>query len=405
MKILFISQYFYPETFRGNDIAFDCQSRGNDVTVICGTPNYPQGKFFKGYNWFRKHKEVINGVKVIRVPIIPRGKGGALMLLLNYFSYMIVGGLYAVYLAIFKKYDCVFIQQLSPVLMSVPGIIYKKLRAVPLYVWVLDLWPESLMSAGNINNRTILSFFNWFAKLQYKNATKILISSKSFSESINKKGDFSSKIIYFPNWAEDVFTKEDTCKNFQMPNLPAGFKVMFAGNIGEAQDFDHLMESALKLKEKKDIQFIFIGDGRKKRWVEDYIEEHQLRDTVHLLGRYPIETMPSFFEKADAMIVSLKNELIFNLTAPAKIQAYMSAKKPIIGMISGEGNTLIKEAKCGIAVEAGDTNSFTKAIKQLKEMDDLCLKEMGSNGFIFCQSYFNKESCMNNLNKILEDSI
>lgn len=168
MKILFVCQYFYPEVFRGNDIAFHWTEDGHEVHVVCGVPNYPDGVFHKGYGWFKKRHEVVNGVKVTHLPIVPRGNN-KIMLMLNYFSYLIVGWVYMLFYALFHKYDRVFVQQLSPVMMSAPGVLYKKLRRVPLYTWVLDLWPESLTAAGGgINNKYVLAFFKHYVKSVYK---------------------------------------------------------------------------------------------------------------------------------------------------------------------------------------------------------------------------------------------
>jgi glycosyltransferase involved in cell wall biosynthesis len=402
MKILFISQYFYPETFRGNDIAFDLVKRGESVSVVSAIPNYPQGRFYKGYGLFKKNVELINGVKVVRVPVIPRGNGNSIQLILNYFSYAISASFYTVYLAFFKKFDLIFVQQLSPVLISLPAIIFKKIQKKMLYTWVLDLWPESLTSAGGIQNKYILNFFNWFTKWEYKNSDKILISSQSFRNSIIEKGDFADRLIYFPNWAEDVFEEKKNIIHLEsIPPFPHGFIVMFAGNVGECQDFNSIMEAVLLLRNEKNIKFVIVGDGRKREWVNNFIAKHQL-DNIFMLGYFPLEMMPFLFEKADVMLVTLKNELIFNLTAPAKLQAYMFSKKPIIGMINGEGAELIQQAKCGYCVNAGNYKELADKIKQMSLQSETELNKMGNNGFYFYKKYFDKSKCLNSLYNIIK---
>jgi Glycosyltransferase len=400
MKILFISQYFYPEIFKGNDIAFDLAKRGNKVTVITGIPNYPKGEFYKGYSLFKKRSEYLKGVHIIRVPIIPRGKGNAILLLFNYFSYAIIGSIYTLFLSLLKKYDRIFVQQLSPVTMSFPAIIYKKLRGTYLLTWVLDLWPDSLSAAGGIKNKYILNFFDIFAKLEYANSDKILISSNKFREAILKKGDWNNKIIYFPNWAEDIFI------NYKYQDkdniiLPKGFKILFAGNIGEAQDFDSIMKAAYLLKNNKFIKFIIIGDGRKKEWVDNFVNLHHMRDTIILLGRLPIEVMPKYYAQADVMLVSLKPDYLFTITAPAKIQAYMLSKKPIIGMMSGEGSDIIKQANCGFCVNAGKYEELKDIILKTSLLSKNNLKILGDNGYNFYKSNFDKQKCMDNLYRII----
>lgn len=394
MKYLFVTQYFYPEEFRGNDIAFDWVKRGIDVTVITAIPNYPTGNFFKGYGLFKKRKEIIQGVNVIRIPVIPRGKGNILILMLNYFSFAFFGSLYAMYLSKSVKFDAIFVQQLSPVTLALPAVVVKKIQKIPLYLWVLDLWPESITSGGNINNKWILKIFEYVVKLVYRNSDKILISSKGFKTSILQKGDFEKKIIYFPNWAEDLFTAGEKC---QLPNLPSGFIVMFAGNIGESQDFENVMKAANLLKKEKQIKFVIVGDGRKKNWVDAFCLKNELQNTVFCMGRFPLKSMPSFFNKADIMLISLKNDPILNITLPAKIQAYMASSKPIIGMMNGDGAYTIQQANCGCCVNASDFKSLAEKIILLSKKDKSELKILGLNGQLYANKYYNKLKLMDKL--------
>ena len=397
-KILICTNHFYPETFRCNDVAFELASRGYDVTVLTAIPDYPKGKYYDGYGVFRKRCETINGVKVIRGFIIPRGNGGAIRLLLNYLSYFISSIIISIFLGLFRKYDKVLIHETSPVMIGVPAVIVKKLRKCPLYFWVLDLWPESLQAAGGISNKCVLMAFEKLTTWLYKNSDKILISSKGFEESIVEKGDFKDKIIYFPNWADKALEVKG---DYKLPDMPSGFKVMFAGNIGEAQDFDHIMEAAKFLQDEKDIHFVFVGDGRKRSWVENYRDENQLKDTVHWVGRHPVEAMPAFFEQADVMLMTLKDVSIFSLTAPAKLQAYMSAGKPILAMMNGEGPRIIKEAACGYSVPASDSRALADTILELSRMSKEELKVLGRNGRLYQQQHFDLDKSINHLEKIL----
>lgn len=394
-RLLYICQYFYPEIFRGNDIAFDMASRGVEVTVICGTPNYPKGKIFDGYGWFKRNSEIIKGVRVIRVPIIPRGEGSKVNLLANYFSYFIVSSFYLLFHLLFsKKYNACFVQQLSPVMMSVPGVIFKKLTGRKLYTWVLDLWPESLKAAGGVSNQRILNFFGWFSKLQYKNSDVILVSSNGFSKNINSKGDFSDKIRFMPNWAEDEI---HSCEKPPIPELPNGFKVLFAGNIGEAQDFESIVEAAKLLIENDGIKFIIVGDGRKKEWLDEQVTKYSLSDRLITLGRYELKYMPSFFEKADCLFLSLKDDEILNLTVPAKMQAYMTACKPIVTMMNGDGYELVKEVGCGLSVPASSPDKLVAALRNLKEMTTEEREIMGLKAQRYCRENYEKQNVLDSL--------
>lgn len=394
MKILLISQYFYPEEFKCNDVAFELVKRGYEVTVATGIPNYPGGTFYKGYGLLKKRKEVVKGVNVIRIPLIPRGKGTGLQIAINGFSWAIVASVWAFFHALKSKYDYVLVHESSPVMQAFPAVIVKKMQKIPFFFWVLDLWPESLTSAGGITNKYVLGVFTAMVRYLYSQSDKILISSKGFKQSICSKGNFAHKIIYFPNWAEDIITGQ-TC--YDTPRLADGFKVMFAGNIGEAQDFEHILEAALKLKENNDIKWIIIGSGRKRPWLLNFINENGLQDTVYSLGAFPLSAMPSFFSQADVMLAALKDELIFNVTVPAKLQTYMAAGKPVVAMLNGDGAQLIDDAKCGFVSPAGDYNDLSRNILRLKEMSKEELTILGLNGKEFYNEYFDKSRCIDHL--------
>ena len=403
-KILIISPHFYPETFKCNDIAFSLAQKGYDVTALSDIPNYPGGKFFKGYGLFHKRKEIVEGVKIIRTAVVPRGNGNGKRLVLNYLSFAITASLRAFFMALFNRYDAILVHETSPITVGIPAIIIKKIRKnTKLFFWVLDLWPESLQVAGGVNNHKVLSLFERIAKSCYKNSDKILISSKGFRQSICEKGDFANKLIYFPNWAEDCLTSNN---NYSLPKLPAGFKVMFAGNIGEAQDFDHTMEAARILADRgrTDIHFIFVGDGRKRVWVENFIKDHHLENMVHCVGRHPIESMGLFFSKADVLYFALKDSLIFNLTCPAKLQAYMSVGKPILAMINGEGQNIVNEAGCGFAVAAGDAQALADTIEKMAAMDKEELSAIGEKGRLYCKENFSFEKNMKILEQLFSEN-
>lgn len=401
MHILIVTQYFYPENFKSNDLAFELSNRGYKVTVLTGLPNYPEGKIYKGYGVFKKRKEIIKGVKVIRVLVFPRGDGGALKLFLNYFSFAFFGMIKACFLSLKKKYDAVIVHEPSPITQYYPALLINKFRQVPVYFWVMDLWPESLIASGGIKNKLIIGFFERMVIRFYKNSKKILITSKGFEKAILKKGDFKDKISFFPNWAEDKIGEGNL--DYSLPDLPDGFKVLFAGNLGESQDMESIMKSALLLKEEKHIKFILVGEGRKSHFLKNYIEENCLTETVFLLGKYPIDAMAAFFNKANVLLVSLKDEPIFSLTIPAKIQAYMSSKKPIIAMLNGEGAEILEEANCGVSVPAGNYEALSRVLINMSSKEPEALRLLGVNGYNFYMKNYKLENCISNLENILNE--
>lgn len=400
MNILIITQYFYPENFKSNDLAFELKKKGHDVTVLTGLPNYPEGKIFEGYGVFKNRKQIVNGVKVIRSLLLPRGKGGGIRLFINYYSFAVFASIKAFLMGFNNKFDAIIVHEPSPITQYYPALLMNKIWKTPVYFWVMDLWPESLSIAGGVKNKWILNYYENVIKRFYKNSEKILITSQGFRKSINQKGNFDDKIIYFPNWAEDTISEGN--KDFPIPSLPDGFKVMFAGNIGEAQDLDNIVKAALELRDKKDIKFILVGDGRKMPFVKEFIEEHQLQETVFTMGRFPVEAMSSFFDKADVMLVTLKDDPIFNLTVPAKLQAYMSASKPVIAMLNGEGADNVKEADCGFTVSAGDYQSLANTILKASGLSKEVLTQLGENSRRYYEDNFRMSSCISNLENIIK---
>lgn len=397
-RVLLVTQYFQPENFKCNDIAFELQRRGYDVTVLTAIPNYPQGKYFDGYGLFKRRVEHIDGVKVIRGFVIPRGKGGKIGLSLNYLSYLVSSCLIALYLSLRYKYEAVFVHQVSPVTIGVAATLVKRIQRIPMYFWVLDLWPESLTAAIGLRNRYILGFFSKMVRWFYRRSDKILISSKGFANSICEKGDFAEKIIYFPNWVDKALTAKS---DVVTPDVPNGFVAMFTGNIGASQDFDTVLSAAERLKEHKDIHFVIVGNGRAREWVEQQIIERGLNETVHCVGSYPLEAMPATFAKADVLFAALKDEPIFALTVPAKIQAYMSSGKPIISMINGEAMELVREVGCGMAVAAEDSKAFADAVLQMSQLSQSEREQMGNRGREFASNNFDFTKQMTLLEEIM----
>ena len=409
MKILFVCQYFCPEVFRGNDIAFHWAEEGHEVHVVCGVPNYPKGKFFEGYGVLKRRHEVVNGVKVTRLPIVPRGTG-KVSLMLNYFSYLVVAWVWMLFHAIGHRYDRVFVQQLSPVMMSAPGVLYKRLRGVPLYTWVLDLWPESLTAAGGISNKWVLGFFRHFVKSEYRHSDKILISSRSFERSVLEYGDYKEKIVYFPQWSDSNENDKANANHNENDNanhnnnlqvLPEGFKLMFAGAVGEAHGFECTMEAARLTKEHREIKWVIVGDGRRLDWVREQVKEQGLEETVLTLGRFPAETMPWFFGQADVMLVTLSDEPLFRLYAPAKISSYMAAGKPIVAVLNGEGAEVIRDADCGWTLAAGDAEGFARLAVELSQMDKSVLAEKGRNALEYYNAHYEKGKCLDKLDALM----
>jgi len=395
IRLCIFTNHFYPEDFKVNDVAFELSKRGYDVTLVTAIPDYPQGKFYDGYSWFRRRKEIVNGVLVHCLPIIPRGKGGKIRLVFNYVSYLISALFFTVFFLYRQKYDAVFVHLTSPFFIGFPAVLLKRRQKIPLVFWTLDLWPESLSAAGGINNRYILNSQVKLVRFVYDNCDKILIGSQGFKKSICEKGDYADKLVYFPNWAEDITPSEDAQAYRQMEPFASfgegDFVILFAGNIGEAQNLDNILDIALTLKENRAIKFVFLGDGRRREQLVRKVEKYALSQTVFFPGRFPLDSMPVFMQRADVLFVSLKDMPIFSLTVPSKLQFYMAQGKPVLAMLNGDGAELINEAECGVAVPANDGYALRLAIERLYNMPKNELACMGTNGKRYYDKYFPKE--------------
>lgn len=399
MKVLLVTSHFYPENFKANDIAFELAKRGYDVTVLAPIPDYPQGHFYDGYGLFKKRVERLNGVKVVRTPVIPRHDGSAKWLAANYLSYTLLSCLHSFWIGLRSKFDAVIVHETSPVMVGLPAIIIKKIQKIPIHFWVLDLWPESVSAASNIKEGFITRCLTKLTAWIYSKSDTLLIGSKGFARSICEKGDLGDKITYFPNWIESCASTEDN----SVVTLPQGFNVVIAGNIGEAQDPENIINAARLLK-GCGINFIFVGDGRAKSKLEQLIQEYDLSAYVKCLGRFSPNQMPQIYSQASVLLLALKNKPIFSLTVPSRLQTYMASGKPIIAMINGEGADLIKAADCGWSIHSEDYNGLAKLIETVSKMPYNILAEKGLNGKKYAEKYFTLSNCIDHLESILSDS-
>jgi len=393
LNILIVTPHFWPENFRINDLAEGLIDRGHNISVLTQIPNYPNGKYFDGYGLFKNRHEVYRGIKIYRIAAVPRGSGSNFRLSLNYLSY-VFSGLFSSLFLLKNKYDLIFVFEPSPITVGIPAIFIKKVKNIPLCFWVLDLWPESVNAAAKLKTNIIPKLLLPLVRMIYKNCDLILVSSRGFISSIAEKGIDIKKILFFPQWAEDIFKdkKQVFKKNHDL--IPDGFIIMFAGNIGESQDFNSIIKAAIELKNEKHIHWVILGKGRKEPWVREQVREHNLIDNFHLLGQHPIDEMPKFYAKANAMLISLKKEHIFSLTVPAKLQSYLAAGKPILSMVDGETGNIIREAEAGLGCDAECPDDLSRNIVKMSKMSDHELSEMGSNAYEYFLREYQRDSLL-----------
>lgn len=399
MRILIVSQYFWPEHFRINDLAEGLVERGHEVTVLTGSPNYPEGKIFAGYGYVNA-PETHNGVRILRVPLIPRGRGSGLRLALNYLSYLVSASLLGPFLCR-GSFDLIFVCQLSPVTVGIPAALLKRLKRAPILFWILDLWPESIVAAGGVRATWVYKGLDAVVQYIYKHCDRILYTSKGFASSIQSRGVEPSRLSYFPNWVEPA----PEAVGAPPVELPKGFRILFAGNVGEAQDFGTILDAAERLRDHPNIQWIILGEGRQWSWVKEQVEARGLSSCFHLLGRFPADTMPSFFSQADALLVTLKRDPVFALTVPGKVQSYMACGKPILAALDGEGARLIQEAQAGLAVPSGNALDLAASVLKLSQLPPNERYKMGKSAKHYCDIYFSREELFEELEFHMKDLV
>lgn len=396
--ILVVSQYFYPEQFRINDICAEWVKRGYKVTVLTGIPNYPQGKYYKGYGLFKKRTEEYKGIKIIRIPIIPRGNN-PIMLALNYLSFVVSGFLWKVFTKI--QADYVFIFEVSPMTQALPGVWYAKKRNIPCYLYVQDLWPENVEIVTGISNKHLIGAIGKMVDYIYSKCNKIFTTSRSFIRSINKRGVSLEKLEYWPQYAEDFYIPLD---KKEIPEIPidGAFNIIFAGNIGYAQGLDILPKVAellLRKELKRKIRFNIVGDGRYKKEFIELVNRTGTNDVFNFIPKQPATRIPEFMATCDAAFLCLTDSPLFAMTIPAKLQSYMACGVPVIASADGETSRIINESNSGMCCPAGDYRKLADIIIEMSEMTEDELQNFGKNAKSYSVRNFNKIDLLNNMDK------
>lgn len=387
--ILVISQYFYPEQFRINDICKEWVKRGYKVTVVTGIPNYPQGKYYNDYGLFKRRKEQHMGIDIIRIPLVPRGKN-KVMLALNYLSFVLSGFFWKAFTRI--NADYVFIFEVSPMTQALPGVWYAKKKNIPCYLYVQDLWPENVEIITGISNKMIIGNIGKMVDYIYRHCTKIFTTSNSFVDAINKRDVSKEKIVFWPQYAEDFYVPK---KKMTMAEIPDDDKIniVFAGNIGKAQGLDILPKVAKIMLEENwtNIRFNIIGDGRFKEELIEIVKNCKVDQMFNFIEKQPAERIPDFIAVCDATFLSLVDSPLFSMTIPAKLQSYMACGKPIIAAVNGESRRIIEEAKAGYCCEAGNEKALSRILHIFIKQTEEQRMEIGKNARKYYEINFNKK--------------
>lgn len=387
MRVVIHSYVYYPEQFLINELSEGLVKCGHQVQVYTGLPNYPKGDFHKGYSLLGgPYRETWKNHEIVRYPVTPRKKGFKL-LAINYLSNLFFGTLC---LARLKKADVHFVFATSPITTAIPAILKARLTGAKVCLWLQDLWPESVTAVGATGQRSILQrILGRVVRWIYKRVDLVMIQSPGFRDNLNRYG-YEGPIVNVPNWAPSIEKNDSNMPDWLMDFPEDDFTVTFAGNIGKAQAVLTVLDSAYELKDTPGIRFVFVGDGSAKNEAQVYVAERQMANVL-FFGRRPTEDMPHLFEKSSALLVSLSDDPIFSLTIPSKLQAYMSASKPILGSLSGVGADLILDSGGGLVSPALDASGLTQNVLKLRALSVQERAEMGARSRSYFEKNFTKE--------------
>lgn len=403
LRVLVVTQYFWPENMRINDLVRDFTEKGHSVTVLTGLPNYPEGKVFSEFEATPERFNNYFGADVVRVPMLARGKR-SITLMLNYFSFFTSASAIGAYKLRGKEFDAVFVYAVSPIMAAIPALVLGRLKRAPVFVWVLDLWPETLRAVGVLKNPKLLSLVGKMVSWIYNRTDYLLMQSHGFFENVKTyctKDIAPERLVYFPSWAEDDFSAAQPLDSTLLAADDNVFTVVFAGNLGEAQDLPAVLDAAEQLVGKVAVRWVIVGDGRMSEWLNQQVQSRGL-DNVLLLGRHPLEEMPGLFARADALLVSLKTNDVFEKTIPGKVQAYLASGRPLLGMINGEAARVIDESGAGFTCASGDAQGLARITLALANTQDMQLRTMGESGREYYLNHFSKSRLLARLEELFQ---
>lgn len=388
LKILVLSQYFFPESFIINDLVKNLVAQGHEVVVATGKPNYPDGKIFPGYRVGGLQRErYLDCVDVVRVPLWPRGNGGAKNLILNYISFVLAGLVFFPWLLRKRKIDAILVFAVSPITQAIPAILLKLLKRAYLAVWIQDLWPQSLLATGFVKNRYALKLVGGMVRSIYACSDRLLVQSKAFIDPVSNYASLD-KIVYYPNSVDSKsFQVNEPIPEELSSVLQSGFCVVFAGNLGTAQALDTIVQAAIHLRSMSEIRLVLIGSGSRLSWLQEQKNALGLENLI-LPGRFPANQMAEIFARSSALLVSLNDDPIFSQTIPSKIQAYLAAGRPIIASLNGEGARIVQESGAGLTCEAEQVLPLVSAILQMHSLDQEQRDVMGQSARRYFDEHF-----------------
>lgn len=385
MRLLVVCQYYRPEPFNVSEVCEELVRRGHEVTVVTGRPNYPEGELYPGYEGGERLDEVIDGVRVLRTRIAPR-RTGAVSRFRNYLSFALRGARRVEDAG--EAFDAALVFQLSPVMMAVPALAHAMRHGTPVLHYVVDLWPESLLAGGVRRGSAVYRLFAGLSRAIYSRADRLAITSPAFEGYLSDLLGKPVDAAYLPQFAEDAFG--ELPEPGEDPAFPRErLNVVFAGNVGAAQDVQTLVRAAALLKGEP-FRFHVAGSGSELAACRALARE--LGADVVFHGRLPIDEMPSLYAKADAMAATFADDPVLGFTLPRKVQSYMAAGKPVVGAVTGEAARVLAESGCGLVCPPGDAEGMAARCRELAAAGPGDRALMGEAGRAYCERHYSRGS-------------
>lgn len=393
MRILVVSQYFYPENFRINALCAELVCRGHNVTVLTGYPQYPIGRIYDGYGFDIPYEKEWKGVRIERVKTYARGST-PFGLLRNCISFVRSANKWVDLCQ--DKYDAVFVFEVSPVTVGLPAITYKKKFGTPVFFNLQDLWPENVHEVLGIRFPPLTYMINHVVNRIYQNSDKILCTSNGFVKHLAKKGIDREKLIFWPQFCIEPNEKNDTKPEEYTDDT---MNIVFTGNLGDAQGLDLIVEAARELKGQS-VRWYLVGEGRAKERLENLSKTYGVADDIVFIGRVSEEEANRYVRFADCAYLSFKNAELFNMMLPAKLQTYLACGTPILAAAGGESAELIHSCGCGIAVNP-DLDQLIVAVKEMADISQEERKKMSEAGKQYFAQNFTMDRLVTQLEQIM----
>jgi colanic acid biosynthesis glycosyl transferase WcaI len=401
MRILIVTQYFWPESFRINDVARGLRDRDHDVEVLTGMPNYPAGRLYEGYGWFSPTRERFDGIPVTRAPLVTRGSSRNWRLALNYLSFAATASAVGA-VRCRGAFHAILVYEPSPVTVALPGLFLGSLKRAPVLLWIQDLWPQTLEAVGVHSGSATAALARRLSDFIHRRCDLLLTQSRAYEAHLTARGIAPARIEYMPNWAEESVRPLAAHEIADPMAHIVGFRIVFAGNIGAAQSFETVLAAATELRAIEHIQWIILGEGNMRAWVEAEVARRGLAKTVHLLGWRAPETMPAYFAHADALLVTLRSDPIFALTVPSKVQAYLACGQPILAALNGEGAAIVQDARAGLVGPAEDSAALARHALELSRMSADERRRLGAAGRAYSIAHFDRRRLLDRLEGSIE---